>query len=209
MKLQMALDDITLDDALKRIEEVQKFIDIVEVGTPMVIEYGMEPVRIIKKTFPDLEVLADLKIMDAGYYESKEAFEAGADYITVLGVTDDLTIEGCVKAAKEYGKETVVDMICVSDLEKRINRLEELGVDYVSVHTGVDQQAAGVTPLDQCRQMMNCVKTAKVSVAGGINTDTICLYKDLDPDIVIVGGGITHAADPVSAAKTLHRVIRG
>ena len=41
--------------------------------------------------------------MDAGEYEAEETFKAGADYCTVLGVTDTLTIEGCVKAAKEYG----------------------------------------------------------------------------------------------------------
>lgn len=66
MKLQLALDDITLDDALALLDRVQGDVDVAEVGTPMVIEYGMEPVRRIKERFPQLEVLADLKIMDAG-----------------------------------------------------------------------------------------------------------------------------------------------
>ena len=45
----------------------------------------MEPVRRIKERFPCLEVLCDTKIMDAGAYEARLAFEAGADYVTVLG----------------------------------------------------------------------------------------------------------------------------
>lgn len=209
MKLQLALDDITIEGAIALLEQVKDYVDVVEVGTPMVIEYGMVPVRIIKERFPHLEVLADLKIMDAGYYESEEALKAGADYITVLGVTDNLTIKGCVDAAKDYHAQVVVDMICVGNMEERIKKMEELGVDYVSVHVGVDQQAAGRTPLDDLKIMTKTVTTSKVSVAGGINTETIPSYKALNPDIVIVGSGITHAKDPKTAAKAIHDALQG
>ncbi len=208
MKLQMALDDIALEEAIDQVEKVQDYVDIVEVGTPMVIQYGMEPVRRMKERFPGLEVLADLKIMDAGYFEAEEALKAGADYITVLGVTDNLTVKGCVDAAKAYGAQVVVDMICVAGLEERIAKMEELGAHFVSVHVGVDQQAAGRTPLDDLKVMRSCVKTAKVSVAGGINLETIDAYKAYHPEVIIVGGGITHAKDPVAAARALHEAIK-
>ncbi|MGM9946913.1 3-hexulose-6-phosphate synthase [Floccifex sp.] len=208
MKLQLALDDITMEKAVDLVENVQEFIDVIEIGTPMVIEYGMEPVRIMKKRFPNKEILADLKIMDAGFYEAKEALEAGADYITVLGVTDNLTIKGCVEAAKEYHAKVVVDMICVDNLPSRIRKMEELGVDFVSVHVGVDQQAAGRTPLDDLKIMSECVTCAKVSVAGGINVESIPSYKAYNPDIVIVGSGITHAKDSKEAAKAIHQAIK-
>ncbi|MDO4942316.1 MAG: 3-hexulose-6-phosphate synthase [Lachnospiraceae bacterium] len=204
MKLQLALDDITLKNAIQLVEEVKDFVDVVEIGTPMVIEYGMEPVRVMKEKFPEIEILADLKIMDAGYYEAEKALKAGADYITVLGVTDNLTIKGCVDAAKDYKGKVVVDMICIQNMEERIRKMEELGVDYVSVHVGVDQQAAGRTPLDDLKIMTENVTCAKVSVAGGINADTITSYKALNPDIIIVGGGITHAKDPKFVAKAIH-----
>ena len=96
MKLQLALDDITLEDALSLVRTVRDYIDIIEIGTPFVIEYGMEAVRVMKKEFPEKEILADLKIMDAGDYEAEEALKAGADYVTVLGVTDILTVKGCI-----------------------------------------------------------------------------------------------------------------
>ncbi len=79
MKLQLALDDITLEDALSLVRTVRDYIDIIEIGTPFVIEYGMEAVRVMKKEFPEKEILADLKIMDAGDYEAEEALKAGAD----------------------------------------------------------------------------------------------------------------------------------
>lgn len=208
MKLQLALDDITLEKAVELVKKVEEHIDIIEVGTPMVIEYGMEAVRTMKKNFPEKEVLADLKIMDAGYYEAEEALKAGADYITVLGVTDNLTIKGCVDAAAAYNGQVVVDMICVADLEGRIKKVEELGVDFVSVHIGVDQQAAGRTPIDDLKIMSSTATKAKVSVAGGISVKTIDEYKKYAPDVVIVGSGITHAENSLLAAAELKNAIK-
>lgn len=65
MKLQVALDTLTLEDCLTLLEETKGSVDIAEVGTPFIIEEGMRPVREFKKHFPDIEVLADAKIMDA------------------------------------------------------------------------------------------------------------------------------------------------
>ena len=88
MKLQIALDDLTMEEALVLMDTVQNHVDIIEIGTPFIYEYGMEAVRTMKKRYPDKEILADMKIMDAGYYEAEEALKAGADYVTVLAVTD-------------------------------------------------------------------------------------------------------------------------
>lgn len=207
MKLQIALDDITLENALSLMEKVQDYVDIIEIGTPFVYQYGMEAVRVMKERFPNKEVLADMKIMDAGAYEAEEALAVGADYVTVLGVTDNLTIKGCIEAVEKYGKEIVVDMICVPNLEERIATLEEMGVHGIAVHTGTDQQAIGRTPLDDLKVMSACAKKAKISVAGGIKPSTIPAYAAYNPEVLIVGSGICHAEDPVAAAKEIYDLI--
>ena len=96
-----------------------------------------------------------------------------------------------------------MDTICISDLAKRIGRIEEMGADYISVHTGVDQQAKGRTPLDDLKEIKACVKQSRISVAGGINIDTVEKYAALAPDVVIVGGGILGQPDPVLAARKI------
>ena len=204
MKLQIALDDVTLEGALELVKKVRDYIDIIEIGTPFVYEYGMQAVRTMKEHFPDKEILADMKIMDAGYYEAEEALKAGADYVTVLGVTDNLTIQGCKEAAEKYGKEIVVDMICVENMEERIAKLEEIGVHVLAVNTGTDQQAIGRTPLDDLKVMSAAAQKAKISVAGGIHADTVKDYIEYRPDVLIVGGGICHAEDPAAAAKEIY-----
>ena len=204
MKLQLALDDITLTAALTLVDKVREYIDIIEVGTPFLYEEGLAAVRELRKRFPEKEVLADMKIMDAGEYETRQALKAGADYVTVLGVTDILTVKGCLAVAAEFGKTIVVDMICEPDLASRIKQLEAVGVRALAVHTGVDQQAAGRTPLDDLRVMKSASRSSKIFVAGGITATTLPDYARLGADVVIVGGGICHAKDPVAAARTIH-----
>ena len=208
MKLQLALDDISLSDALALVERIQAHVDIVEVGTPLIIEEGLAPVRQLKAKFPHLEVLADVKIMDAGEYEARLALEAGADYVTVLGVTDLATVAGCLKTAERYQRTVVVDMICVEDLPKRIEALERIGVNALAVHTGVDQQALGRTPLDDLRLMKAHSQNSKIFVAGGITLENLPQYIALDADVAIVGGGIRHSADPVRQARAFHDLLQ-
>ena len=209
MKLQLAIDELNLEQAMTQLEDLVEYVDIVEVGTPFVIVAGREAVRQIKKKFPELAVLCDVKIMDAGAYEAQLAFDAGAEYVTVLGVTDDLTIKGCVDEARKQGRQIMVDMICVEDLATRVPIVEGLGVDVIAVHTGADQQAAGRTPLEDLIEIKKYVKNVKVAVAGGISSQTINDYLALNPDILIVGSGILNAANPVKEACLIAKALKG
>lgn len=203
MKLQLALDDISLEDALILGDKVRDYVDIFEIGSPFIISEGMHAVRAFCKQFPDKEILADTKIVDAGEYEASLTFEAGADYCTVIGLTDILTIKDCIKAAAKYHKQIFVDTINIPDLNKRIPELEAAGVRNISVHVGVDEQAIGKTPLDEIKQVNQLSQKSILSVAGGIKVNTVNSYKQVGADIIIVGGGINHAEDPVLAAKAL------
>lgn len=207
MKLQLALDEHKLEDALLFAEKVIDYVDIIEVGTPFVIDSGMEGVRKMKEKFPDKEILSDEKIMDGGYYESQLGFEAGAEYVTALGVSDVITIKRCIEAANDFEKQIVVDMICVEDMPATIREMEEIGAHVLAVHTGADQQAMGRTPLDDLKIMTEHAKKAKIAVAGGINSKTVSDYVALDPDIIIVGSGITRAKDPLSEIKAIREAM--
>ncbi|RUT33486.1 3-hexulose-6-phosphate synthase [Paenibacillus zeisoli] len=207
MKLQLALDLVNIPEALEVVAEVQEHIDVVEIGTPIVINEGLHAVKAIKDAFPQLEVLADLKVMDAGGYEVMKASEAGADIITILGATTDETIKGAVAEAKKQGRQILIDMINVSDIAKRAEEVDKLGVDYICVHTGYDLQAVGKSSFEDLRTIKSVVKQAKTAVAGGIKLSTLPEVVQAGPDLVIVGGGITGEADKKATAAEMKKLI--
>ncbi|WP_047151134.1 3-hexulose-6-phosphate synthase [Aneurinibacillus tyrosinisolvens] len=208
MELQLALDLVNIPEAKKLVKEVEKYIDIVEIGTPVVINEGLRAVKEIKEEFPSLKVLADLKIMDAAGYEVMKASEAGADIITILGAAEDMSIKGAVQEAKKQGKKILVDMIGVKDIEGRAKELDALGVDYICVHTGYDLQAVGQNSFEDLRRIKGVVKNAKTAIAGGIKLETLPEVIKANPDLVIVGGGITGQEDKQAAAAQMQKMIK-
>lgn len=207
MKLQLALDELSLQESINIIKKIYDYIDIIEVGTPFIYREGLCAVKKIKKAFPKKEVLADMKIMDAGYYETKLALEAGADYVTVLAVTDILTIEGCLNAAEKFKGKIIADMIGVNNIEECVLKLEGLGVHGIAVHTGTDQQAVGRRPIDDLKTMSSCRKTSEIFVAGGIDPVSISEYLVYKPDVIIAGSGICCASNPFEVAKQMKEIM--
>lgn len=203
MKLQIALDTLSLDECIELLEKTKGYIDIAEVGTPFIIEEGMRPVKAIKKKFPEIQVLADAKIMDAGEFEARKCFEAGADIVTVLGVSHDETILGCVKAAKACNGKIMVDMINVTNLKSRTKEIDEMGVDYICVHTAFDVQSTGQDPLEELKIVNSVIKNAKSAVAGGVKLATIDAIVAENPEIIVVGGAICNAEDKEAMSKDM------
>ncbi len=208
MELQLALDLVNIPEAIELVKGVEEHIDIVEIGTPVVINEGLHAVRAMKEAFPNLQVLADLKIMDAAGYEVMKASEAGADIVTILGAAEDMSIKGAVEEAKKQGKKILVDMIAVKDLAARAKEVDELGVDYICVHTGYDLQAVGKNSFEDLQTIKSVVKNAKTAIAGGIKLETLPEVIKVQPDLVIVGGGITGKEDKKAAAAEMQKMIK-
>lgn len=195
MKLQLSMDLIRTPEALKMVEQIHDVIDIVEIGTPMIVREGMVPVMEIRKQYPDVVLLADTKIVDGGEIEAADAFAAGADIVTVLGVAEDETIRGVVRAAEKFGGKVLVDLICVQDIAARAAQLDQMGVDYICVHTAVDVQSTGRSPYADLALLTPVLKQAKTALAGGVKLSAIPLFRHLEPEIVVVGGALTSRPD--------------
>jgi len=209
LELQLAIDLLNKEEAAELANKVKDYVDIVEIGTPIVINEGLPAVQYLNDNIEGVKVLADLKIMDAADYEVSQAIKYGADVITILGVAEDASIKGAVEEAHKNGKELLVDMIAVQDLKQRAKELNALGADYIAVHTGYDLQAEGASPLESLRQVKSVITNSKVAVIGGIKPDTIEEVVAENPDLVVVGGGIANADDPVEAAKQCKAAIEG
>ena len=87
MLLQLALDTPDANLAYRLLNQTGSDVDIIEIGTPLLIRYGINIISKIKQKYPQKLILADLKIVDAGAIESRLAFNAGAD-ICLLYTSD-------------------------------------------------------------------------------------------------------------------------
>src|ERR1700730_12467004 len=113
--LQLALDFTDLEQALKIAAVAYPYFDLLEIGTPLIIEEGLGALEKLKILYPDKLFLADLKIMDAGHLEAKSGFRRGANVVTVLGLADDSTNQGAIAAAQEYDGYLMADLIGLPD----------------------------------------------------------------------------------------------
>ncbi len=203
--LQLVLDFVDLKRALKSAEAgIAGGVDWLEAGTPLIKSEGLHAVRELRRLFPNVTIVADMKIMDAGRTEVETAAKAGANIVDVLGASSDATIRECIQAGKNYGAKIVVDMIAVDDVLSRAKQVEDFGADYVSVHCAIDEQMEGKDPFDALRQVSEAL-SIPVAVAGGINSETAAKAVEAGATIVIVGGAITKAMDPKQAAREIRQ----
>ena len=205
--LQVALDLLNSDRAITIAKDAVKGgADWLEAGTPLIKSEGMDIVRKLKDTFPGKTLIADMKTMDTGAFETEMASKAGADIVCILAASDDSTIIDAIKSARKYGSKIMVDLIGVNDKIQRAKELESLGVDYFCIHVGIDEQMIGKNPI---KVLSSLVKTTNIpiAVAGGLNSKTAVDAVKAGAQVIIVGGAITKAKDVTKATKQIKQAI--
>ncbi len=205
--LQVALDFLNASQALRVAREaVEGGADWLEAGTPLIKSEGLDVVRQLRAEFPRLPIVADLKTMDAGRVEIEAAANAGATIATILGLAPDSSIQEFIKAGAQYGCQVAVDLLgCPAPVE-RAKAVAEWGAAVVGVHCAIDDQMRGRDPFATLRRVAEAV-AIPVSVAGGINSETIVQAVEAGACVAIVGGAIIKSADARAATDAIKQAI--
>lgn len=205
--LQVAIDVLSLPQALRIVGDVFPHLDIIEIGTPLIINQGLRALETIKARYMGKKYLADLKIMDAGNIEAASAFKRGADIVTVLAAADDLTICGALDAAEAYGGQIMVDLLNVREAVSRAVQLDAMRVPIICLHTAFDRRGPGkdiLYLLDLVRPAVNC----QLAIAGGLTSDTVGQALSKGADILVVGSGIADQPDPGAVARAIMKELK-
>ena len=211
VKLQLAMDTLDGDEALKLAASIAPYADIFEAGTPLIKSVGINIVKKLKLSYPEKIILADLKSSDVGAYEANMAFAAGADIVTTQGITTLATIREVQREADKWKRRAEVDMTGVKNLIERAKEVKESGVSLVLYHRSIDEELTqgalwDKSAVNMVREMCNL--GIDVAVAGGINFDILPLLSDLPIYGIVIGRGITAQPDPLQAAEKIARRIR-
>ncbi len=209
--LQLALDYVSVPSALAMALQVRDFIDIIEIGTPLIKVAGVEGVKAMKEVCPDKLILADFKAPDVGGLEAQLAFDAGADIMTVIGGAAIATVKEALKIANDRpDKEVQIECTGVRDIVGMASEWKEAGVDRLVYHREWDAQAAGreweQSDKDKIQQLIDM--GFKVTVTGGLNPDLLPFFSGMDIYTFICGRAIHKAPDPRAAAKKMKDTIQ-
>lgn len=208
MKLQVALDHPDLTREMEIAAQTSRYVDLIEVGTPLLIREGIRAVREMRRRFRGKIIVADIKVIDAGEPIAELAFAAGANIVTVLGCASDEVIKRVVKSAKKYDGEVMADSLGVHDLITRAKELGELGVDILCLNRrGIKMRRA--TQTENLKQLKAMVEEIELPIylAGGIDLLELIALRKIPLAGVIIGAAIAEADSPAEAAKEMRRVI--
>jgi 3-hexulose-6-phosphate synthase len=185
------------------------------------LQVGMDAVTQVKSAFPDLEVLADTKIWHNGARIADCAFEHGADMVTILAGATDREVETVVAVAEQRGAKVAADMAGVEGLVQRSAELEDLGVRYMVVPSGLrvyedelhdhdafhrNTRAVGGMPLALVRNIERALSgSAEVAVVDNITLNNLDAVLATRQGILLVGRAILSADDPAAAAAEFRR----
>ncbi len=207
MKLQIAFDFIDLDQSLGIAGATSPSADWLEVGTSLIKSAGIVAVHRFKGGFPKKEIVADMKILDAGERESRLACESGADIVVLEACASAGTVRGVVRVAHDLGKKVMYDLLGTADVIVAAKQGRELGADYLCFHKSTDERGiAGFTA--EFKEVAQAAGLPLV-VAGRINEENIAQVMSVGPETLIVGSAITQAKDPASAARRFGDIIHG
>lgn len=207
--LQIALDTYDLPSALGPLQKSAENIDVIEVGTILCLSEGMHAVRAIRSLFPDKIILADVRIAEAGSIISKMAFEAGADWVSVVSGAAPSSFEVVLSEAQARGGDMQIEL---SDgwTWEQVERWAALGVKQIIVKRSRDLEAQGQLTwserdFDTIHRLHDLGFT--VTATGGIKVSEIAKFAGVPVGIFIAGRAIRGADDPAAAARAFQDAI--
>jgi 3-hexulose-6-phosphate synthase/6-phospho-3-hexuloisomerase len=139
--VQISLDLTDRAEALRTAEIARRAgVDWLEAGTPFILAEGLHGVRELRRQFPSVPIVADLKTMDGGHLEAEMMAKAGATHVVVMARAHEETLKCVVKAGRDHGVKVMGDNLGCPDMVAGARWIEDLGCDYVIHHTGYDER---------------------------------------------------------------------
>lgn len=206
MKLQVAIDRVSIEKALELVEIFNGLVDIIEIGTSLIKDYGVIALKDINLKATKSLVLGDIKTNDEGAYEFDMGYKNGFDILTVMGNSSVDTIEKCYEVSKKYNKKMMIDLLeCSMEKIKEISFLKDA---IYCLHSSIDKKDRGNILIELKHFKTNFPNIKQIAVSGGIDLDTAKELMKKDIDIVVVGSSIIRKEDMIGEIKKFKEIIR-
>ncbi len=205
--VQLSLDLTSCQEAVDTAAmALRAGVDWLEAGTPLILAEGTRGIRELRARFPEVPIVADLKIMDGAYLEAQLMAKAGANLVVVMGQAHRESVELTVKAGHDFGLQVMGDIMAMPDPVDGARYLEDLGCDYIVHHIGYDHRTVlrerGVFvagPLERLRDIVEAV-SIPVQAVGGLTIDQAIESPRYGAPLVVIGAPLVIDAHAFQAA---------
>lgn len=207
MKLQAAIDRVSLGDAITLAHKLDGIADVIEFGTSLVKDYGLVMIKENPLRLKKSKLLLDLKTIDEGPYEFKQGFEAHGDILTVMAGSSFDTISKTYDITQEAHKEMLIDLLEVDTA--KVKAISGFKNAIYGLHHSRDAESNfdAISATKKFHEDFPNIR--RIAVAGGIDLEQAKgLSQQGIADTVIVGSKIVGADDPVEAAKQFMEAVK-
>lgn len=207
MKLQTAIDRVTIRDAVRVIKEIDGKTDIIEMGTSLVKDYGHRAMAELRRAAKKSQLLIDLKTIDEGAYEFHQGYRHGGDILTAMGASSVATLAACYQVSEDYERDMMIDLLEVTD--EKIKQITHFEHAIFCLHHSIDRADKLDAPAAVAEFHEKFPEVKRIAIAGGIDlAATKALAEQGLVEIVIVGSKITSRPDKGAAVKEFKEAIK-
>ncbi len=210
VKTQVSLDLTTIAEALEMARGARRAgVDWLEAGTPLILGEGLHAVKALRNEFPGVPIVADLKTMDGAGLEAEMMLGAGATHVVVMSRAHWASVQEMVKVAHRMGGEVMADVLGEEDKARSARAMQDLGADWVIVHTGFDERryVKGASPLDDLDAVLAAVDVP-VQAVGGLSIEQALETVRRGARSVVIGAPLAIQADRLATGDEFERVLR-
>ncbi|MEU8336512.1 orotidine 5'-phosphate decarboxylase / HUMPS family protein [Micromonospora tulbaghiae] len=206
--LQVALDLADLDEAVAVARAAGRAgVDFVEIGDPLVKQYGVHAIERIKRDVPQVVVVAEMMSADWGREQVVLAAGAGADVVFLIGPASVASVAAAAEAGHRLGVPLMLDVPGTALSESWVRDMERAGVDAFAITTNIDIGVGTRRPLARVQAMRSWTRLP-VAVSGGFGPSDQDVLVSTNWDILIVGRSVTEGLDPELVAQQLVAAVR-
>ncbi|UZN42028.1 orotidine 5'-phosphate decarboxylase [Lactobacillus sp. IBH004] len=206
MKLQVAIDRVSLTTAVQLARKLDGIADIVEFGTSIIKDYGFYEIKAANVNLKHSLLLLDTKTNDEGQYEFEQGFKAGADILTVMGTADPETLASVYEIAEQKNREVLIDLMGMSN--NSILEIAKFPNAIYNLHNSHDagKNANLLNLVSDFRKKFPTIKN--IAVAGSIDLEQAKkLAVQNEVQEVIVGSKIVQSNNPINEASKFKEII--
>lgn len=205
MKLQVAIDRVSLTTAVQLARKLDGIADIVEFGTSIIKDYGFYEIKAANVNLKHSLLLLDTKTNDEGQYEFEQGFKAGADILTVMGTADPETLASVYEIAEQKNREVLIDLMGMSN--NSILEIAKFPNAIYNLHNSHDagKNANLLNLVSDFREKFPTIKN--IAVAGSIDLEQAKkLAVQNEVQEVIVGSKIVQSNNPINEASKFKEI---